>query len=244
MIVKSFEKNKINLGKSKLILFYGVNEGAKKEYITEMLANTNKENIINYDEKQVLDQKEIFFNNILSKSLFDNEKIIIINRSSDKILGTIEEVIEKKINDISIIINASALEKKSKLRQLFEKRKDMICVAFYQDTPQILSTLTIKFFREKNINISQSNINLIINKCNGDRGILHNELRKLEFFTLNKKKLTTENILKLINLVENHDISELVDNCLARNKNKTLTILNENNFNTEDCIQIIRIFFK
>ena len=242
MIVKSFEKNKINLSINKLILFYGVNEGAKKENISEILSNTSKENILRYEEKQILDQKEVFFNNILSKSLFDSEKIIIINRASDKILGAIEEIIEKKISDITIIIDAGALEKKSKLRQLFEKKKEMICVAFYRDTPQILSNLTIKKFKEKNIIVSQSNINLIINKCNGDRGVLYNELKKIELFALTNKRLTNENILKLVNLAENHDISELIDNCLAKNKKKTVSILNDNNFSTEDCILITRIF--
>ena len=90
--------------------------------------------------------------------------------------------------------------------------------------------------------MSQANINFIINRCNGDREILLNELDKIEYFCKNKKKLTSENIIKLSNLVENHSISELIDNCLAKNKNKIINILNENNFSNEDCIMITRSF--
>jgi len=58
----------------------------------------------------------------------------------------------------------------------------------------------------------------------------------------NGKKIDSKNISKLINLSENHSISELVDNCLAKNKKKIINILNENNFSNEDCIMIIRSF--
>ena len=90
--------------------------------------------------------------------------------------------------------------------------------------------------------MSQSNINLIINKTNGDRGVLVKELEKIEFFIKNNKKITTEQILELVNIIENYSISELIDNCLAKNEKKIINILNENNFNNEDSIIIIRTF--
>ena len=80
--------------------------------------------------------------------------------------------------------------------------------------------MCINYFKERNTSISQSNVNLIINKCNGDRRTLLNELGKLGLFLINKKKITTEEITKLINLSEDHDISILVDNCLAKNEKK------------------------
>lgn len=240
MILKSYEISKINLSITQFILFYGMNEGAKFEEISKLLSTKQKKNILNYEEKQVLENSESFFNNLLSKSLFENEKVIIINRVSDKILKIIEELLTKNIVDILIIINAGNLEKKSKLRALFEKNNKMVCIPFYPDTSEILSRISINFFKEKGIAVSQSNINLIINKCNGDRGVLKNELEKLEFFSKNTKKITTENLLKLINLAENYSISELTDNCLAKNYKKTIHILNENNFNQEDCIIITR----
>ena len=102
--------------------------------------------------------------------------------------------------------------------------------------------MTIKFLKEKKINISQANINLIVNRSNGDREVLKNELIKIEHYSVSNKKLTTENILKLTNLIENFSISELIDNCLAKNNRKTVNILNENHFNNEDCILITRSF--
>ena len=242
MIFKAYETQKINIDKNNIILFYGDNQGAKEDEISKLLLKNKDKSLSKYNEKQILDDPEIFYNEVLSKSLFENKKIIIINYATDKFNKIIEEISEKEIKDISIIINSSILEKKSKLRTLFEKDKKLICIAFYPDTPEILSKLTYDFIREKNISISRENINLIINKCNGDRGILKNELDKIYFFAQNKKKISTENILKLINLIENYSISELVDNCLAKNHKRTLHILNENNFNNEDCIVITRTF--
>ena len=242
MILKSYETKKININKNNIILFYGQNQGAKEEEISKLLIINKDKTLNKYDENQILDDTEIFYDNILSKSLFENKKIIIINRATDKIVKIIEDLLEKKIEDTSFIINSNNLEKKSKLRSLFEKKKELICVAFYPDTPEILSKLTYNFLRDNKITISQANINLIVNRCNGDRGVLKNELNKIQFFIQNKKKITTENLLKLTNLIENYSISELVDNCLAKNHKKTISILNENNFTNEDCIAITRTF--
>jgi len=240
MIIKSFEINKINFDQNKLVLFYGKNEGFKNEATNNLIKD--KDEISKYEEKEVLENINDFIESILSKSLFESEKIIIIKRATDKILKIIDEIDSKNIKDIKIIFNADNLEKKSKLRSLFEKDKKYICVPFYPDTDQTLSKLTYNFLKKKNILISPSNINLIVNKCNGDRETLLNELNKIEYFSKNGKKITSENIAKLTNLIENHSISELIDNCLAKNKKKIVNILNENNFNNEDCILITRTF--
>ena len=191
MILKSFELNKINLDIHNFILFYGKNEGAKNDEISKVINNQKNVDVTRYDEKQIFDDSEIFFNNILSRSLFDDKRITIINRATEKILKIIEELLEKNLTDISIIINSDTLEKKSKLRALFEKKKELICVPFYPDTPEILSRYAQKFFKNNNISVSQSNINLIVNRSNGDRGALKKELEKIELFLQNKKKLTT-----------------------------------------------------
>ena len=240
MIIKSFEINKIDFDQNKLVLFYGKNEGFKNEATNNLIKD--KDEITKYEEKEVLENINNFIESILSKSLFESEKIIIIKRVTDKILKIIDEIDSKNIEDIKIILNADNLEKKSKLRSLFEKDKKYICVPFYPDTDQTLSKLTYNFLKKKNISISPSNINLIVNKCNGDRETLLNELNKIEYFSKNGKKITAENIAKLTNLIENHGISELIDNCLAKNKKKIVNILNENNFNNEDCILITRTF--
>jgi DNA polymerase-3 subunit delta len=240
MIIKSYEIKKINLKKNKCILFYGKNKGHKNESIDIIIGEKNI--ILNYDEKEILENQDNFIENILTKSLFEDEKIIIIKRATDKILKFIEELDNKNLDGIYIVINSDNLEKKSKLRSFFEKNTKYVCTAFYPDTNQVISKLTFDFFKEKNISISTANINLIVNKCNGDREDLFNELKKIEYFGKNRKKITQENIAKLINLTENYGISELIDNCLAKNKKKIINILNENNFNNEDCILITRTF--
>jgi DNA polymerase-3 subunit delta len=240
MILKSFEINKINQNINHFILFYGKNEGLKNEALNILVKD--KKNISNYEEKEILDNENVFIENILSKSLFEEEKIIVIKRATDKILKIIEILHLKNLDDTSIIINSDNLEKKSKLRSFFEKNKKLVCVPFYPDNDQVLSKLAYNFLREKKISISSSNINLIINKCSGDRETLINELQKIEFFSKSGKQINSENISKLINLSENHNISELVDNCLAQNKKIIIRILNENNFSNEDCIMIVRSF--
>ena len=242
MILKSHEISKINLKKNNLVLFYGKNEGLKIEEISKIISTNLDKDILNYEEKEILENQNNFIENILSKSLFEKEKIIIIKRATDKILKIIDDIITKNLEDLTIIINADILEKKSKLRSFFEKDKKLICVPFYPDNEQTLSKLAYNFLRDKKISISSSNINLIVNKCSGDRETLINELQKIEYFSKNGKKIDSENISKLINLIENHSVSELVDNCLAKNNKKIINILNENNFSNEDCIMIIRSF--
>jgi len=240
MILKSFEINKINIDINNLILFYGKNEGLKNEALNILIKDINT--ISYYEEKEILDNENNIIETILSKSLFDPQKFILIKRATDKILKIIENLHQKKLTDTTIILNSQSLEKKSKLRSFFEKNKTLVCVPFYPDNDQTLSKLAFNFLREKKISISSSNINLIVNKCSGDREILINELQKIELFSKNGKQINSNNISKLINLSDNHDISELVDNCLAQNKRKIISILNENNFSTEDCITIVRSF--
>ena len=238
MILKSFETKKINKDMNHLILFYGKNDGLKEEVIS----NLTKNKILTYDEKEILDTEDNFIKNILTKSLFEQERFVVIKRATDKILKVIEVLHTKSLENTTIILNSDSLEKKSKLRSLFEKDKKLVCVPFYPDNDQTLSKLTYNFLRDKKISISPSNINLIVNKCSGDREKLSNELQKIEYFSKNGRKINSENISKLINLSENHSISELIDNCLAKNKKKIISILNENNFSNEDCVMITRSF--
>ena len=240
MIIKSFEIKKIDQNINNLILFYGKNEGLKNESLDILFQDKN--NISNYDEKEILDNENNFIENILSKSLFEQQKFIIVKRATDKIFKIIEILNSKNLEDVTIVLNSDNLEKRSKLRSFFEKDKKLICIPFYPDNDQTLSKLAYNFLRDKKISISSSNINLIISKCNGDRETLINELRKIEYFSKNGKKINSESISKLINLNENHSISELIDNCLAKNKKKIISILNENNFSNDDCIMITRSF--
>ena len=240
MILKSFELSK-TLEDKKFYLLYGKNEGLKTECINKILTR-NDGKIFYYDESQIKDKIEPFYDNILSGSLFENKKIILIKRASDKIYDVVKDLIERNISQIKVIINAGILETRSKLRSLFEKDKDLICIPTYPDNNETLTKLTSTFLRKENISISQQNINLIVQRCNGDRNNLKNEIEKIKNFIKNKQKISSEEILKLTNLSENFGLSELIDNCLAKNKSKIINILNENNYGTEDCIIILRTF--
>ena len=241
MIVKSFELDKVKL-QTQFFLFYGENQGHKNEIIKNKFQIRYKKNTYHYDENEILNNKENFFNNILSKSFFEDEKLIIISRATDKIFNIVEELIEKNISDLIIILDASLLEKKSKIRKLFEKGKETVCVAFYEDNIQTLSGIANNFFRTNKVPISQEAINLIIHRARGDRLNLNNELEKIKNYIGSKKKIELADILKLTNLAENYNVSELVDSCLSKNKKKTVNIINENNYGLEDCILIIRTF--
>ena len=240
MIVKNFELKKQNLRNVKFFLIYGNNKGLTEEIVENVLKPSLPGNFFKYDESELIKDLSIFEENILNKSFFENEKVLIINRASDKILNIIEDIISKKVEDLHIILLSGVLEKKSKIRRFFEKEKKVACIPVYEDNFQTLSGIAVKFMREKNIKISQQLINIIVDRALGDRNNLKNELKKIENFALNKKTISISDVLKITNLSENYSISELVDSCLSKNKTGLLKILNENNFSSEDCIIILR----
>ena len=242
MIAKSFELNKIEIKSKKVFLLHGENQGHKTQIIEKVFKPQYTQNIYCYEEGEIVSNMESFFNNLLTKSFFETEKLVIINRATDKIKNIIEEIIEKKIEDVVFVLNANLLEKKSKLRSFCEKNNETVCVPFYEDNNQTLSGIVNNFFRQSKIPISQMAINLIVERCRGDRQNLKNELEKIKSFTKDKNRIDIKDLLKLTNLAENYNVSELVDNCLAKNKKRTINILNENNYSLEDCILIIRTF--
>ena len=241
MISKFYElakfKNKINY-----YLFYGENDGQKLDTIETNFKIFTKENTYKYSEKDILADTRIFLENLYSKSFFEKEKLILISDVTDKILSLIQENLETKVEDIIIILIAKKLDKKSKIRNFFEKEKNLIIVPFYEDTSQTLISIAKKILNENKLNLSQEHLNLIIEKSQGDRINLKNELKKIINFSKGKKKIELSDILKLTNLSENYSAGELVDNCLSKNKKRTLNIINENIPSSEDNILILRTF--
>ena len=240
MIIKSFEIEKIKSNKRNFILLYGTNQGYKNQIINEQFKKLFKGEILRFDENEILKNYEEFVANLMNKSLFDDDKLIIISRATDKIFNFINEIIERKIEKIKIIINSDNLEKKSKLRNLFEKEKELSCIPFYEDNDKSLNLIAQNFFRQKKIKISQEIINLLIGRARGDRGNLINELSKIENLSITKKDIDIDDILKLTNLSENYSVFELAENYLAKNKKQVSKILNENNFANDECVLIIR----
>tara|TARA_Y100000768_G_scaffold386262_1_gene374235 strand:+ start:526 stop:1512 length:987 start_codon:yes stop_codon:yes gene_type:complete len=243
MIIKTFEINKIKFDKQNLFLVYGENEGLKKEIIQSLKKKFNG-NVENYDETQIIENKELFYEKILNQSLFEKEKIVIINRCSEKIYEVIENILEKKILDTKIILNANILEKKSKLRNLFEKEEKLVIIPTYKDTPLNLLELARKFFYNYKVSISQEAINLLVSRCNGDRGYLKTELDKVLVYMHDRKSINLEEIYKLTNLSENFSINELVDTSLSKNFKKTTEIINESSYKLDDGIIILRTYLQ
>ena len=240
MILKSFELSKLKLENYNFYLFYGDNEGLKEETIKNFFEKNYHNKIYRYEEREILDNINNFYNSVLTKSFFDSNKLIVINRVSDKIRVVIERLIEKKPEDVRFILNSKNLERKSTLRKFFEKGKSIICIPFYEDNNQTLNAIVSQFFRDKKIPISQQLINVLIDRSRGDRKNLNNELQKIENFSLNKKNIRLQDIIELTNLADNYSASELVNYSLAKNTRKTLTILSENNYSDEDNIIVIR----
>ena len=242
MIIKQFDLKKNIIREINFFLLYGKNFGLIEDTIKNSLKPILPKNIFNYEENDILKNIPSFRENLVNKSFFESEKLIIINRVTDRLFNLIKELTDQNIRDISIILVSDGLEKKSKIRNFFEKSKQTICIPFYEDNIQTLSLVAQKFLRERKIDVSQQDLNTLAERAKGDRINLRNELEKIESFSLNKKKIGINEILNLTNLSENYDISELVDNCLSRNKKKINKIFNENNFNQEDCLLILRIF--
>ena len=141
MIIKSFELEKLKSYKSYLHLIFGNNEGIKEDIIKEVYLKNFGGEILKYEEKEILNDIDKFFSSLLTKSLFERSKLIIISRGSDKLSDLVTEIIEKEIIDTKIVIKCSNLDKKSKLRNLFEKGKNVICTPVYDDDNRSLNSI-------------------------------------------------------------------------------------------------------
>ena len=240
MIIKSFELEKIISLNFYIHLIYGNNEGIKQDIISNFYKKNYEGEVLKYDEQDILTNKDEFISSLLNKSLFETEKLIIISRGTDKLTTVINELLDRKQLGVKIIIKSSNLEKKSKLRNLFEKEKNVICTPVYEDDSRSLNFIINNFLKDYKLSLSQEIKNILIERSNGDRINLKNELSKLINLSITKKKLSIEDVLKLSNLSENYSVFELSDNYLAKNSKKVSNILNENNYSSDDCILIIR----
>ena len=242
MIIKSFEIDKKKISEFNVFLIYGENEGLKKEIINKIKKNhSGKE--VKYDETQVLKNTIEFYNQIKNNSLFEEKKIFLLERCTDKISETVMEICEDVTEDL-IIINCGLLEKKSKLRKNIEDSKKAVIIPTYKDNSQSLINIANAFFNEEKINISNETLNLLVSRCNGDRGFLKLELEKISNYLSDKRIISLKEISTLTNLSENYSASELVDASLSKNVKKTCQMLVENNYSNEDTFLILRVFLQ
>ena len=242
MILKTYEFLKKKKLTDSVYLLFGDNEGYQNEIQSKILEFKKEAKIFRYDEKEFFENYNTILSELYNKSFFETEKIILISRVTDKTSQFIYEILDKELEDTTIILKAGILEKKSKLRSIFEKNKSLICIPFYTDDQKTLISLASNFFRESNISVSFELINALVERCNGNRGYLENELKKIKLYSEGKKVIVLKDIFILTNLTENINVSELVDNCLSKNQKKIIKIINENNYNNEDCILITRTF--
>ena len=247
MIIKSYEiqKNFLILLKYNMFLLYGENIGLKKDIKESVKKRASQKNekieILSLDEKDIFDNEENFYNSIYSDSLFSDKKIIIINDGTDKTAKYVEDILDKCPNNIFLIIFSDVLEKKSKLRNLFEINKKTACVPCYLDSDRDLENITINEFRKSKVNLSRESINLLIEKSNGDRNNLKNEIEKIKSFSFDKNKIDIEEIKSLINFSGEHKSDSLINECLCGNILQYKKILSEFYVNTINQIFLLRI---
>ncbi len=240
MIIKRFELNRNKINKFDFFLLYGKNEGLQNEIIDLHLIKDFDGEIIKYDESEFLKSKEIIISELLNKSLFESKKILLISRVTEKILNSIYEITEKDVTDLKIILKSGILEKKSKLRNFFEKESSLAVIPFYEDDYKSLSFIVNDFITKNKIKLSRESINLLVTRASGDRENLKTELNKILNYSYSNNKIRFEHVQKLTNLSENFAVGELADSYLSKNIKNVSKILNENNYSDEECILILR----
>jgi len=247
MIIKSYEVKK-NLSKFleyNCVLLYGENEGLKKDIKNLITSNIKAKNadaeFISFYESEIINNEENFYNTLYSGSLFSKKKIITVNSGTDKIVKQIEDILEKLPENIFLIINSEVLEKKSKLRSLFEKKTNIVCVACYLDNERDLNIIANAELRKNNILLSHETLNLLIEKSNNDRNNLKNELEKIKSYALNKKTLSVEEIKSIINFSGEYKSDALINECLSGNVLQYKKILSELYVNVINQTFLLRI---
>ena len=240
MIVKSYEVLKIDISKYNFFLIYGKNEGLQKKIINECFLKDQKTQVILYEESEFINKSEIITEEMLSQSLFGSEKVIIVSRVSGKILDKIQEITNRNIGNTKVILKSSSLDKKSKIRNFFEKEKKLIIIPVYEDKKRDLFEIVNKFLTENKIKTSREAVNLLIDRASGDRENLNTELDKILNYSVTNKLIDIKTIEKLTNLATNYEVNELVENYLSKNTKNVSKILNENNYSNEDCMLILR----
>ena len=225
MIYKSYliEKN-INEINDKFTLFYGENLGFKNDIKDKIKFKNLKAEIIKFNQEDILKNIDNFFIEISNTSLFDNKKIYFIDKISDKFLELLKEI-EAKIDNQQVYLFSDVLDKKSKIRNFFEKSKNYKVIPCYIDNESAIRQI-IQDKLKNYKGLSSYNINLIINKSNLDRVKLNNELNKIIIY-FQDKELNSEKLELLLDDKVNNDFNLLKDEALMGNKINTNKLLSD-----------------
>jgi len=226
MIIKSYLlEQDINLLSDKnLFLFYGENLGLKNDFKNLIKLNSPDYKLININQEEVIRNQENFMSEFLNFSLFEKKKIYYINDCNDKILEFIQEV-HKIIDNQSIFLFGENLDKRSKLRNHFEKAKNTFVIPCYIDNEITIKKIILSKLKGFK-GLTTENINLICENCNFDRVKLNNELSKIiSCFT--DKNIENEKLKSLLDIKINNDFHVLKNEALSGDKIKTNKLLSD-----------------
>ena len=234
MILKSYivEQNTAILNDYQATLLYGENSGLKEDIKLKIKDQNKKAEIFFFFEEEILKNKNILYENFANESLFSEEKIFFLEQATDKILEQILEVLEKKNEKIKIYIFSEILDKKSKLRNLFEKDKRVAIFPCYEDTEKTLINYIVKELAGFK-GLTGEIINLIITNSGSNRKIIQNEIVKIKVFFFNKL-INKNQIIEILNIKNDSGFEEIRDTALIGKKDKINKLLSELNLLSED----------
>ena len=239
MIYKSYSvEENISSISGKIFLFYGENLGLQNDLKNKIRNLNNKALIKNFNQEEILADENKFFNELLNQSLFEDTKIFFINQTNDKILELIKEIEIKKDNQ-KVFLFSELLDKRSKLRNYFEKSSTLGIVACYADNEISLKKIILDKLKGYT-GLSSQNINIIIENCGLDRSKLNNELIKITTFFKNKI-IDTDKLEALLNLKVNDNFDLLKDQALVGNKTKTNKLISDTILENEKNIFYLNI---
>ena len=239
MIYKSYliEKN-INSIKENVILFYGENYGIKKDF-REKIRKTNKDSeFLLFDQKNILENSSILYNELYNTSLFEKNKVLFLENVNDRILDVIQDV-HLNLDNQKIYLFSDILEKKSKLRNFFEKSDKCAVIPCYIDNEVTIKNLILEKLKGYD-GLTAYNLNLILNHVSLDRIKLNNEIEKIIAYFIDKKLKTRElSILLDVNLID--DFNFLKDEALSGNKEKTNDLLSDTVLEDEKAVYYLTL---
>ena len=224
MIHKSYlVENNIEVLKNNIVLFYGENQGLIQEFKLKIYNKYIDAQILKYNQEEIIDNSNNFFNEINNSSLFNDKKVFLIDKITDKFLEIIKQI-SILSGDDKIFLFSNILEKKSKIRTLFEKEKNKDIVPCYQDNS--LTIQKIIFKKLANLNgLTEEMVNLISSSCSNDRAKLNNEIEKIKQFFYNKP-IEIKYLRRLLNLKEEDDFNYIKDSAISGDKEATNNLLN------------------
>ena len=237
MIYKSYlvEQN-LKILKNKIVLLYGENLGLKNDLKKQILNNSDK--VLTFNQEDILGNQDNFLSDLFNISLFDDKKIYFINQISDKFLNIVQQL-ENRLDTQKLYLFADKLEKKSKLRNQFEKSNVLDVIPCYHDNEISIRKIILQRLKDFK-NISAQNVSTIIENTNYDRAKLNNELDKIEIF-FSDKKIITSKLIELLNLKENDDFNLIKDAAMSGNTNKTNKLLSDTVLESDKIIFYITI---